>query len=129
MADSITFEWDSGQSPEALADDLEKLEDALSRHLEEALETWALLVESTAKTLCPVDTGRLRASISSEVRRTGRSLLEASIGSGVEYAEFVERGTRYMEGAFFLSQAVESHLSDAERLFSGAVDAAVAEVA
>ena len=40
----------------------------------------------------PVDTGRLRASITSEVQP-----LYGKVGTMVEYAPFVEHGTRYME--------------------------------
>jgi len=47
-----------------------------------------LLVERDAKILCPVDTGRLRSSITHEVEgTTGR------VGSNVEYARAVELGS------------------------------------
>lgn len=52
----------------------------------------ALLVQSDAKRLVPVDTGRLRNSITIEsvVTETGA---EASVGSNVEYAPYMEYGT------------------------------------
>ncbi|GAG59615.1 unnamed protein product [marine sediment metagenome] len=47
-----------------------------------------LLVERDAKILCPVDTGRLRSSITHEIEgTTGR------VGSNVEYARIVELGS------------------------------------
>lgn len=47
-----------------------------------------LLVVRDAKKLCPVDTGRLRSSITHEVEgTTGR------VGSNVEYARAVEMGS------------------------------------
>lgn len=128
MPDSIDFSWDRGKSPADLAKDFDRLETALDKHLESAMETWVLMVEGTAKQLCAVLTGRLRASISSEVRRVGRNVLKGFIGTNVEYGPFVERGTRYQEAQPFLAPAVEAHLDDAERLFSGGVDAAIAEV-
>ena len=46
-----------------------------------------LMVERDAKKLCPVDTGRLRASITHEIDGlTGR------VGSNVEYARRIELG-------------------------------------
>ena len=153
MADSITFEWDSGQSPEALADDLETLEDALGRHLREAMEEWVLRVEADAKRLAPVESGRLRGSIASEVQRAGRQILSAHVGTNVEYAQAVEEGRGPIEAAPgevlhfvvngedvfvtrvgpadaqpFLAPAIEQNLGTAEKLIHDAVDNAVAEV-
>lgn len=128
MPATVEFEWQEGQSPASLSADFEELARVIDRHLEEAMETWALLVEGTAKKLCPVDSGNLWSSISSAVRVEGKSLLKAYIGSNVEYAPFVELGTRYQEAQPYLAPAIEAHLDDAERLFSQAVDNAVAEV-
>lgn len=50
-------------------------------------------VESQAKLNCPVDGGRLRSSITHEVDRDGGGLV-ARIGSNVEYARYVEEGTK-----------------------------------
>ena len=47
-----------------------------------------------AKVLAPVDTGRLRASIRVEARRTATLRSRFTIGSDVEYAAFVNDGTR-----------------------------------
>ena len=47
-----------------------------------------------AKVLAPVDTGRLRASIRVEERRTLTLRSKFTIGSDVEYAAFVNDGTR-----------------------------------
>lgn len=51
-----------------------------------------LLVEGDAKRLCPVDTGRLRSSITTERRFDGDKPV-ASVGSNVEYGPYVEFGT------------------------------------
>lgn len=53
------------------------------------LERVAFLIEGKAKEKAPVDTGRLRASIASRIKET-----EARVGSPVQYAVFVELGTR-----------------------------------
>lgn len=53
----------------------------------------AIRVESRAKSLCPVDTGRLRSSITWRIVYSGGKL-DALVGTNVEYAVFVHEGTR-----------------------------------
>lgn len=53
----------------------------------------AVKVESAAKRFCPVDTGRLRSSITWRLGRGPRGFF-ADIGTNVAYALYVERGTR-----------------------------------
>jgi len=65
----------------------------------------AIQVERNAKRLCPVDTGRLRSSISHDLGRDGRGLV-GSVGTNVEYAPHVEFGTRYMRAQPFLRPAL-----------------------
>lgn len=65
----------------------------------------AISVESTAKRLCPVDTGRLRSSITHAMQRDGLGL-RADIGTNVEYAVFVELGTSRVPARPFLRQAL-----------------------
>lgn len=58
------------------------------------LDAAARQVVNRAKVLAPVDTGRLRASIRIESRRTLTLRSIYTIGSDVEYAGFVNDGTR-----------------------------------
>jgi phage gpG-like protein len=51
-----------------------------------------VVVQSRARQLCPVDTGRLRASITVEMTRN-RSRLACRVGTNVKYARFVHDGT------------------------------------
>lgn len=53
-------------------------------------------VESAAKRLCPVDSGRLRGSITHELVRQGRTLV-GRVGTNVEYALAVHNGRRGFE--------------------------------
>lgn len=53
-----------------------------------------LNVESRAKQLCPVDTGRLRSSITTEVAISGGGIPVVRVGTNVDYAEAVHEGTR-----------------------------------
>lgn len=71
------------------------------------LERRALQVERAAKQLCPVDTGRLRASINHRLEADGQGLV-AIIGSDVEYAPYVEFGTRYMRAQPYLRPALNA---------------------
>lgn len=47
-----------------------------------------------SKILCPVDTGRLRASIKGQLSRTWTLRPQYTISTDVEYASFVHDGTR-----------------------------------
>lgn len=70
--------------------------------LSTGLQKAVLAVEREAKRDCPVDTGRLRSSI------TGR--IEGStgiVGTNVEYAAFVEHGTGRGSAQPFLFPALE----------------------
>ena len=58
------------------------------------LEATARQVVNRAKILAPVDTGRLRASIRIESRRTLPLRSVYTVGSDVEYARMVHDGTR-----------------------------------
>ena len=64
-----------------------------------------LQVQNYARELCPVDTGRLRASIQMESGRDGLGPW-VTIGTNVEYAPYVEFGTRYMAPQPYLRPAV-----------------------
>lgn len=54
-----------------------------------------------------VDTGTLRSSITWQMRTT-RGALSARVGTNIEYAPYVEYGTRYMEGIHFLRDALDA---------------------
>ena len=58
-----------------------------------AMRRATLLVTASAKRLVPVDSGRLRASITPEVRNE-RNTVVGVVGSNVVYAPYVETGTR-----------------------------------
>lgn len=62
-------------------------------------------VENAAKVLCPVDTGRLRSSIGLSTFPTANGLI-VRVGSNVEYAGYVERGTSRMRAQPYLRPAL-----------------------
>lgn len=58
------------------------------------LENTGRRVVNRAKILCPVDTGRLRASIKGRTSRTWTLRPQFTISTNVDYAEMVQNGTR-----------------------------------
>lgn len=75
-----------------------------------ALEEIGLVAEGYAKRLCPVDTGRLRNSITHSI---DTSSMHAIIGTNVEYGPYVELGTSRRKaangGRGFLAPAASDH--------------------
>lgn len=69
-----------------------------------ALEAVGLQAEGYAKLVCPVDTGRLRNSISHAVEGN-----TAYIGTNVEYAPYVEFGTHKQRAQPYLQPAATEH--------------------
>jgi HK97 gp10 family phage protein len=67
----------------------------------------AIKVQNGARRRAAVDTGRLRSSINvtAPVVRDGAS--GARIGTNVEYAIYVEKGTRYMRARPYLEPALQ----------------------
>jgi HK97 gp10 family phage protein len=66
----------------------------LSRESKEATRRTGIRVQNEARRLAPVDTGRLRSSIVHRVEERGARFYDVSVGTNVNYAEFVEKGTR-----------------------------------
>lgn len=85
----------------------------LERDLAADLARAGLFMQSYAKELCPVDTGRLRSSITySGVLHDGRGIY-IQIGTNVAYARFVEYGTKHMSAQPYMRPAL---LATAHRL-------------
>lgn len=62
-------------------------------------------IERDAKKSCPVDTGRLRGSITTNIIST----YSGEVGTNVEYAGWVEYGTRYQSAQPYFEPAVEKN--------------------
>lgn len=76
------------------------------------LEQWGLLAEGYAKLECPVDTGRLRNSISHGQADENTM----AVGTNVEYAAYVELGTSRMAPRPYLAPAIEEHIDEYEAI-------------
>lgn len=89
---------------ESHADEVKK---AMNDQLNATLEAIGLDAASTAANKAPVDTGRLKASISHQVVESEGAVY---IGTNVEYAVFQELGTsRGVPGKHFLQFGATAH--------------------
>lgn len=84
---------------------------AMLRQKAAALEAMGLAGEGYAKGYAPVDTGRLRNSISHTADDEA-----AYIGTNVEYAAYQEMGTSKMAAQPYLRPAVEDHVEEYRRI-------------
>lgn len=84
----------------------------LEGKVEDALKDIGAFVEGRAKLLSPVDTGNLRSSISHKLA----SEKEVQIGTDVEYAVYVEKGTSRQKEQPYLTPAVEDNLNEIKRI-------------
>ena len=84
---------------------------ALERAKKRGLEAIGLTAEGHAKNETPVDTGRLRNSISHATDDEA-----AYIGTNVEYAPYVELGARGRTGVHMLQRAASEHGSEYKQI-------------
>lgn len=84
----------------------EQIANAIHKAVAAALEEIGLSAERFAKRACPVDTGRLRNSITHALNMDEEAVY---IGTNVEYGPYVELGTHGREGVGFLRHAAEDH--------------------
>ena len=112
-----------------ITDNSGEIRDELNAAIERALIQCGMVAEGYAKLLCPTDTGRLKGSIvyvTSTSHSEGESPAEPEdytpkgtppkgeviIGTNVEYAPYVELGTRKQKAQPFLRPAAEDHASE-----------------
>lgn len=91
---------------EVVKDNTEEAVDAIGSAIAAALEEVGLAAEGYAKAACPVDTGRLRNSITHVARPDERAVY---IGTNVEYAPHVELGTVHQKAQPYLKPAASEH--------------------
>ena len=81
--------------------------EAINQSIMAAVEEIGLVAEGAAKRICPVDTGRLRNSITHAFEDES----SVAIGTNVEYAPYVHNGTSRLAGRPFLVDAVTNNAS------------------
>lgn len=84
----------------------------LKRRIPVALEKCGLVAEGYSKRLCPVDTGRLRNSITHTMEGEDTEIL----GTNVEYAPYVEMGTSRTRSQPFIKPAVADHINQYKQI-------------
>ena len=92
-------------------DNSEQVLSAMENAIKNGLEAIGLTAEGHAKKITPVDTGRLRNSISHATDKEA-----AYIGTNVEYAIFVETGARGRSGVHMLQRSASEHADEYKRL-------------
>lgn len=89
--------------------DFEDILSDVDKNVSDEINKTAYNIEKDAKRTCPVDTGYLRRSIT-----TSPGNLEAEVGTDVEYAPFVEFGTRYQSAQPYLMPSFDSNIDGIE---------------
>ena len=97
-------------------DNTDEVLSALERAKKRGLEAIGLTAEGHAKKETPVDTGRLRNSISH-----ANDDEAAYIGTNVEYAPYVELGARGRKGKHMLQRAASEHTDEYKRIMEDAM--------
>jgi len=108
-----------------LQEALEKLGADWKQYAGPALGHGLAAIVTDARKEAPVDTGRLRASIGSEILRTAGSEIVGRVGSNIDYASYQEFGTRYQSGKPFLRPALEKNRDRVVKLFEKGIDEAL----
>lgn len=85
-----------------------------------AINKSAYLVERESKLETPVDTGRMRASIFSDIQPT-----VARVSPYVNYATFVHEGTRYIKANPFMKRGMDNAQSGIQGFFDDEIDRAI----
>lgn len=85
-----------------------KLTDSGRRKIQKALNKKAIRIVREAQKNSPVDTGRLRSSITFEEKENG---IGVSVGTNVQYAKFQEFGTENMPAQPYLRPAMKKILN------------------
>ncbi len=91
---------------EVREDNTRAVADAIDQAVARALEKIGLAAEGYAKRACPVDTGRLRNSVTHLTKPAEKSVY---VGTNVEYAPYVELGTSRTKAQPFLRPAAADH--------------------
>ncbi len=99
----------------------EQVEAAMDKAIAKALTMIGLKAEGNAKAICPVDTGRLRNSITNAIDMEANAVY---IGTNVEYAPDVELGTVRMHPHPYLRPAAADHADEYRAILKGCLESA-----
>jgi len=76
-----------------------------------AMEKVTELIVEKARSLAPVETGDLRASVQTAVRKMASDIVTGSVEATIKYAQYIEFGTSTQKAQPFLTPALEEGLA------------------
>lgn len=112
---------DTSTLVEVQENNAQQIEAAMDKAIAKALTMIGMKAEGNAKAICPVDTGRLRNSITNAID-TGENAVY--IGTNVEYGPDVELGTRKMHAHPYLKPAAADHADEYRAILKGCLESA-----
>jgi hypothetical protein len=95
--------------------------DLVGPPMTQAMRDNTLDVMRGARINAPIDTGRLRASITPVIRPFSGDTIQGVVGTNVEYAPFQELGTRFLRARRYMQRAIEEASDRIKRRFERAV--------
>ena len=99
-----------------IKDNTQQVLSALEKAKKQGLEAIGMTAEGHAKKNTPVDTGRLRNSITHDADSNA-----AYIGTSVEYAPYVELGARGRKPVHMLTRAATEHKAEYKQIMENAL--------
>lgn len=106
---------------EIMENNAAQVEAALNSAIAKALTMIGQQAEGYAKMMCPVDTSRLKNSITNQIDMQENSVY---IGTNVEYAPYVELGTIRQDPHPYLKPAAADHADEYRAILKGCLESA-----
>jgi len=100
---------------------LKKMNPAIQQALLRFLKKAGSIIKSSAKANAPVDTSRLRGSISSRPE----GIRQVIIGPNVDYGIYQEFGTKYMKAQPYMRPALEDNIDNVRDIFIREINLAI----
>lgn len=114
-------ESDAAALVEIRENNAQQVEQAIGSAIAKALTMIGLKAEGNAKAICPVDTGRLRNSITNAIDIDENAVY---IGTNVEYAPYVELGTMRQDPHPYLKPAAADHADEYRAILKSCMESA-----
>lgn len=107
-----------------------KAPEVTKREVTKAINSSLVHYQATAKTLAPVDTGRLRSSITLFPAKASGNRIEGSIKTGTHYAVYQELGTsRGVPARLYMKGSVDENQERTNQAFAMAAENIANEIA
>lgn len=106
---------------EVQENNVEQIQAAMDKAIAKALTMIGQRAEGNAKAICPVDTGRLRNSITNAIDTEANAVY---IGTNVEYGPYVELGTSSRHPHPYLKPAAADHADEYRAILKGCMESA-----